>query len=69
MLTGSRADGTAFEPQTDTTGKAGISSTDGFVIMSASPQIEYVIAIFSKRILSLFGRSGVDSFSRNDFPT
>jgi hypothetical protein len=33
MLTGSRADGTAFAPQTDTTCKAWTSSTDGSAIL------------------------------------
>lgn len=33
ILTGSRADGTAFAPQTDTTCKAWTSSTDGFAVV------------------------------------
>jgi len=39
MLTGSRADGTAFAPQTDTTCKAWTSSTDGSAIVGHHDRI------------------------------
>ena len=39
MLTGSRADGTAFAPQTDTTCKAWTSSTDGSAILGHHDRI------------------------------
>jgi hypothetical protein len=39
ILTGSRADGTAFAPQTDTTCKAWISSTDGSAIVGHHDRI------------------------------
>ena len=39
ILTGSRADGTAFAPQTDTTCKAWTSSTDGSAIVGHHDRI------------------------------